>query len=148
MLVYQRVVYFMILDNNNSKPRIWFIHLRFWTSINNGLSGLKCHWGMYVLFIFKDPKVTNVSLQNFRALNEGSGNLYHKPTEDHWNSIIFQVLLMEKKNPAPVEVGSLSHYLQGFSTIPGGFLAGFLVAINRMSSILESQTKKKSMDLP
>ena len=24
----------------------------------------------------------------------------------------------------------LSHYLQGFSTIPGGFLAGFLVAIN------------------
>ena len=22
--------------------------------------------------------------------------------------------------PAPVEVGSLSHYLQGFSTIPGG----------------------------
>ena len=28
-------------------------------------------------------------------------------------------------NPAPVEVGSLSHYLQGFSTIPGGCL-GFL----------------------
>ena len=26
----------------------------------------------------------------------------------------------------PVEVASLSHYLQGFSTIPGGFLAGFL----------------------
>ena len=25
---------------------------------------------------------------------------------------------------SPVEVGSLSHYLQGFSTIPGG--AGFL----------------------
>ena len=24
------------------------------------------------------------------------------------------------RNPAPVEVGSLSHYLQGFSTIPGG----------------------------
>ena len=30
------------------------------------------------------------------------------------------------RNPAPVEVGSLSSYLQGFSTIPGGFLAGFL----------------------
>ena len=26
----------------------------------------------------------------------------------------------------PVEVGSFSHYLQGFSTIPGGLLAGFL----------------------
>ena len=26
------------------------------------------------------------------------------------------------KNHAPVEVGSLSHYLQGFSTIPGGCL--------------------------
>ena len=32
---------------------------------------------------------------------------------------------VDGKNPAPVEVGSLSHYLQGFSTIPGGFLAGF-----------------------
>ena len=30
-------------------------------------------------------------------------------------------------NPAnQFEVGSLSHYLQGFCTIPGGFLAGFL----------------------
>ena len=29
------------------------------------------------------------------------------------------------RNPAPVEVGSLSHYLQGFSTIPGG-VCGFL----------------------
>ncbi len=27
---------------------------------------------------------------------------------------------------SPVEVGSFPHYLQGFSTIPGGFLAGFL----------------------
>ena len=27
--------------------------------------------------------------------------------------------------PMIVEVGTLSHYLQGFSTIPGGFLAGF-----------------------
>ena len=25
-----------------------------------------------------------------------------------------------RRNPAPVEVGSLSHYLHGFSTIPGG----------------------------
>ena len=29
------------------------------------------------------------------------------------------------RNPAPVEVGSLSHYLQGFSTIPSGCL-GYL----------------------
>ena len=31
---------------------------------------------------------------------------------------------MEEIRRSPVEVGSLSHYLQGFSTIPGG--AGFL----------------------
>ena len=31
---------------------------------------------------------------------------------------------VDGKNPAPVDVDSLSHYLQGFSTIPGG--AGFL----------------------
>ena len=30
------------------------------------------------------------------------------------------VLLLMEENPAPVEVGSLSHDLQGFSTIPGG----------------------------
>ena len=36
------------------------------------------------------------------------------------------VLTVDGRNPASVEVGSLSHYLQGFSTIPGGFLAGFL----------------------
>ena len=30
------------------------------------------------------------------------------------------VLLVDGRNLAPVEVGSLSHYLQGFSTIPGG----------------------------
>ena len=29
-------------------------------------------------------------------------------------------------NPAPVEVGSLSHHLQGFIHPPDGFLAGFL----------------------
>ena len=29
---------------------------------------------------------------------------------------------VDGRNPAPVEVGSLSHYLQGFSTIPGGCL--------------------------
>ena len=34
----------------------------------------------------------------------------------------FEILLMATRNPArkPVEVGSLSHDLQGFSTIPGG----------------------------
>ena len=32
---------------------------------------------------------------------------------------------VDGRNPAPDEVGSLSHYLQGFSTIPGGCL-GFL----------------------
>ena len=32
---------------------------------------------------------------------------------------------VDGKNPATVEVGSLSHYLQGFSTVPGGCL-GFL----------------------
>ena len=33
------------------------------------------------------------------------------------------ILLMAEIRRSPVEVGSLSHYLQGFSTIPGG--AGF-----------------------
>ena len=32
---------------------------------------------------------------------------------------------MDGRNPAAAEVGSLSHYLQGFSAIPGGCL-GFL----------------------
>ena len=34
------------------------------------------------------------------------------------------ILLMATRNPArkPVDVGSLSHYLEGFSTIPGGCL--------------------------
>ncbi len=39
-------------------------------------------------------------------------------------------------NPAPVEVGSLSHYLQGFSTIPGGCL-GF-----QPSTVWNLQTKR------
>ena len=34
---------------------------------------------------------------------------------------------VDGENPAPVEVGSLSHYLQGFSTIqPVVTVAGFL----------------------
>ena len=33
---------------------------------------------------------------------------------------VFGVHTVDGWNPAPVEVGSLSHYLQGFSTIPGG----------------------------
>ena len=38
------------------------------------------------------------------------------------------ILLMVQKSGKPTSwgKGSLSHYLQGFSTIPGGFLAGFL----------------------
>ena len=41
------------------------------------------------------------------------------------------LLLMAEILRSPVEVGSLSHYLQGFIHPNGGFLAGFLVAINR-----------------
>ena len=37
-----------------------------------------------------------------------------------------RLLMVQKFRRSPVEVGSLSQYLQGFSTIPGGFLAGFL----------------------
>ena len=32
---------------------------------------------------------------------------------------------VDGRNPAPVEVGGISHFLQGFSTIPGG-CSGFL----------------------
>ena len=37
------------------------------------------------------------------------------------------ILLMATRNPAvaPVEVGSFSHDLQGFRTIPGGFSPDF-----------------------
>ena len=42
--------------------------------------------------------------------------------------------LMATRNPARKPADSLSHDLQGFSIIPGGFLAGFLnqetVALN------------------
>ena len=42
--------------------------------------------------------------------------MYKHAKEGH-HSVI---LLMAEIRRAPVEVGSLSHYLQGFSTIPGG----------------------------
>ena len=42
-------------------------------------------------------------------------------------------------NPAPVEVGSLSHYLQGFSTIPGGDRQ--ISAINSISRFPELSTQ-------
>ena len=47
------------------------------------------------------------------------GEMSQRPTK------IFNILLMvQKSGDSPVELGSLSYYLQGFSTIPGG--AGFL----------------------
>ena len=56
---------------------------------------------------------------------------------------------MEEIQRSPVEVGSLPHYLQGFSTIPGGFLAGFLVAINRITfrEVMESLIRMKEEGL-
>ncbi len=42
--------------------------------------------------------------------------------EHDWPSSVILLLLMEEIRRSPVEVGSLSHYLQGFSTIPGGCL--------------------------
>ncbi len=128
--------------------------------IHQGLSGAKCHWGMYVLFMFKEPKVTNVSLQKSAPwMNWISKRLtrwqkqicpfqhlevfvtsQQKITE---TASFFRLLLLMGKNPAPVEVGSLSHYYKVFYTSQVGFLPGFLVAINRMSSILYySHTKK------
>ncbi len=52
---------------------------------------------------------------------------YLKPTATCGMKMI---LLMAEILRSPVEVGSLSQYLQGFSTIPGGFLAGFRKTIN------------------
>ena len=49
----------------------------------------------------------------------------HWPSKFTWH-VFFGWNCWWKKSGEPVEVGSLSHYLQGFSTIPGGFLAGFL----------------------
>ena len=45
------------------------------------------------------------------------------------------ILLMATRNPlnSPVEVGSLSHSLEGFSTIPGG--AGFLLSTVSLSEM-------------
>ena len=50
---------------------------------------------------------------------------------------------------SPVEVDSfirLSHYLQGFSTIPGGFLARFLVTMNSISQ--KSRVFESSRRIP
>ena len=48
------------------------------------------------------------------------GQDLQSPTPD--SSACRPILLMATRNPArkPVEDASLSHYLQGFSTIPGG----------------------------
>ena len=44
---------------------------------------------------------------------------------------------VDGRYPAPVEVGSLSLYLQGFCYIPGGFLARFLATINSITIYIE-----------
>ena len=49
----------------------------------------------------------------------------HGVTGFLWKPVV--VLLMAEIRRSPVEVGSLSHHLQGFSTIPGGCL-GFLAS--------------------
>ena len=36
-------------------------------------------------------------------------------------TLIHDTSTVDERNPAPVEVGRLSHYLQGFTTIPGGW---------------------------
>ena len=39
-----------------------------------------------------------------------------------WDMLVsWRVHTVDGRNPAPVEVGSLSHYLQGFNNIPGGW---------------------------
>ena len=46
-------------------------------------------------------------------------NIVKTGSANHRASLGFDTV--DGRNPAPVEVGSLPHYLQGFSTIPGGF---------------------------
>ena len=36
------------------------------------------------------------------------------------NCLLLPLHTVDRKNPAPVEVGSLFHYLQGFGNTPGG----------------------------
>ncbi len=43
-----------------------------------------------------------------------------KHVRDLFNVQNGEILLMVQKSGSPVEVGSLSHYLQGFFYIPGG----------------------------
>ena len=49
--------------------------------------------------------------------------LLHGILPNNGNKELTYILLMAEIRRLPVEVGSFSHYLQGFSTIPGG--AGF-----------------------
>ncbi len=62
-----------------------------------------------------------VSGRNRSKFIRESGNLFQPVRSEP------MILLMGPWNPAnsPVEVGSLSHYLYGFSTIPGGFSPDF-----------------------
>ena len=48
------------------------------------------------------------------------------------------------RNPAKIEVGSLSHYLHGLGYIPGGFLAGILNHQGRASSLQDVDVVSKS----
>ena len=67
----------------------------------------------------------------FDALIGGNGAPFKRVGRDL--GALAMILLMATRNPArkPVEVGSLSIYLQGFSTIPGGCL-GFLPTVSQV----------------
>ena len=59
-------------------------------------------------------RMTPVNLQRMKVSQGRTGRRFS------WSNR--KILLMEEIRRSPVDLGSLLHYLQGFSTIPGGCL--------------------------
>ena len=70
-------------------------------------------------------------------------NADHIPTS-------YQLRVWWFRNPAnsPVEIGRLSHHLQGFIHPNGGFLARFLVAINSSANFWRCEPSSFSSNMP
>ena len=82
------------------------------------------HVGMQILSFSPKKLCRNKQLANKQFTIPKINGVIQLP----FSQTYYQVLVpntVDGRNPAPVEVGSFSHYLKGFSTIPGGCL-GFL----------------------
>ena len=79
-----------------------------------------------IYHLHRSTKITMTQLPQGLPRIQPSGHPFTKERSNNYTFFIwYQMVLLMDKNPAPVEVGSLSHYPQGFKNIPGGCL-GFL----------------------